>query len=147
MTELKYARRHLVAAVIVALVLAQLLQAAYLWAGKPIAGDPTGLTGHAQQLVPTTGDQGYPVYEFCSGPLGPGDKLDVRGGLVAAPDSNFVASYTLDRYLGGVHERVEVGVSADPNAQPAGTYYDSANHPGEAFVSKAAMDCIKSKAK
>ena len=107
-------------------------------------GTPPGIADHIDvtQIVPAVGPQGYDVETFCNDPL-----TLVMRDKVAPPDSTYGATYTLDRTKGGVHETVFVGVYNDSSRQPTGTHYDSVNNSTDAFVSKAALDCIRSKAK
>lgn len=117
-----------------------ILLGAYSVAGK-FAGQVPIVGGDTLNIVPTTGDQGYPVLEFCQ------DAATVVTKSISPPDSTFAANYTLDRSKDGVHEVVDVGVYADPAKQPVATHYDSANVPRDADVTKDAMRCITSKVK
>lgn len=93
--------------------------------------------------VPTTGEQGYPVLEFCQDPATTVERM------IHPPDSTFEASYTLDRRKGNppVHETIDVSVYADREKQPVAIHHDSKNVPADGFVSKDAVKCIESKAK
>ena len=93
-------------------------------------------------IVPTTGEQGYPVAELCKDTA-----TTVSGPGISPPDSKFAATYQLARTKAGVHEVVIVNVYGDQALQPVGTHYDAVNTPTDANVTKAAMDCIRSKAK
>lgn len=102
----------------------------------PLPGDTT------VKMVPATGEQGYPVAEFCKDPL-----TQVYRYLIPPLETSFSAAYNLSRIRGGVQELVDVYVYADANREPKSTRYDSANNPSTGFVSKAALQCIVSKAR
>lgn len=108
--------------------------------GLPSAGVDTNPTREDHAVLPTTGEEGYPVLEFCK----EADK--VVGPNISPPDSTYAATFTLYRMKNGVQEQIDVGTYTNPEDQPNGTHYDSANNPTPAFVTKEAMACIVSKA-
>lgn len=131
--------------VVVVLALLVLGFSVYSLAHKPLGQVPI-VGGDTIKVVPTTGEAGYPVAEFCDNQVGAA--LTVKKVLFVSPDAApLSAEYTLDRVLNGVHELVDVKVPLNPDEQPMAVHYDSANVPSDAFVSRDAMDCILKKAK
>lgn len=125
--------------IVVTLALAVALLALYRTAGQPLGTAP--LTTETR-LVPTTGEQGYPVQEFCED-----SRTTVSKDLVTPPDSTFAATYNLERTKDGVHEVITVGIYADSNRAPLATHYSADNSSQDGFVSKAAAACIIRKAR
>lgn len=115
------------------------LAVVYLRPDVPVVGTPPATV--EKKVLPTTGEQGYPVLEFCKD-----SDTKVYGPMVAPPDSTFAASFQLIRVESGVREQIDVNVYADLEKQPVGTHYDSSNKNSDAFVSKEAMSCIVAKA-
>lgn len=130
---------HRIVIVLMAIVgVFALINGVIAWSGS----EPPVSVGGNQSYVPTTGDQGYPVLEFCQNNVGA--QLTV-GQTISPPDSKFIATYDLDRILNGVHEHITINVPPSQNVMPQGTFYDSANNSRDANVTRDAMACVLSK--
>lgn len=136
-----HARQFRIPLFIVLAVLAAIGVFAIVNGSVALFGGEPAVTIQGSQTVPTTGEQGYPVLGFCQ------DKATTISPGFPPPDSQFVASYTLDRRLNAVHEVIVVNVYGDLNKMPVATHYDSANHATDAFVTKEALACIVQKAR
>ncbi len=108
-----------------------------------ILGEPSGVDvpvgEKADNIVASTGIDGFPVADFCNDPL---TKVDP----FVAPDASGV-TYQLLRVRNGVTETVIVVLDKDGSVVVGKHYFDAADgqHVEPAFLTDSARNCLKKK--